>query len=711
MLPIIISAWLLFPTYRAYELGKIHDEYELKAKQAKSPEDSLAVMEEFETKYGEDFLKAKNSKLKLGLDLRGGMYVTLEIDVLKLIEESAMKESVDDVFTEAIEKTRAAIQSSDVDVVDEFKRNFDAAASSKKRVLADYFTVSDNVKPDEMDKKIIEKLKFDENDAIDQAMQVIRQRIDKFGIAEPTIQKQGSRRIMLELPGVTNEAEMRQLLQTTARLEFKLVRTDEVLIEAFFKIDQYLARELRYKAEGKTVPAPVVKADSVTKSDEKIASSDSSKKPENAKEEVAKAETPATDSTKSDSTAVSEESDTSYAGLSEEDARKKYQKDHPFYSLFTVYFIPEGKNQRPQPVGFMPGKLPKGDYSMNIFEPQLKKFMAYMSRKDIQILLPDGVQVLIGAKADKEHYKDANGKIIKMYNLYGVKKSPELTGEVIVDAIATYDPQTNQPVVSMEMNSTGADAWGKITGANIQKRIAIVLDEQVYSAPVVQNKITGGHSQITGMSSPEEAKLLKIVLKAGALKAPVQLIEERVVGPSLGEDSIRSGLTSILVAVLLVILFMTIYYAMGGLVADFAVIINVIVIVAIMAAFQGTLSMPGIAGIILTLGMAVDANVLVYERIREEMWKGRGVRSAIDEGFSKAMTAILDSNITTFITGVILYFFGTGAIQGFALTLMIGILVTLFTQIVLTRACIELTMPKGAATFNFGQPKQTQITE
>jgi preprotein translocase subunit SecD len=241
----------------------------------------------------------------------------------------------------------------------------------------------------------------------------------------------------------------------------------------------------------------------------------------------------------------------------------------------------------------------------------------------------------------------------------------------------------------------------------VKKRIAVVLDGRVYTAPTVQNKITGGRSQITGSSTIDEARLLEIVLKAGALKAPVKIVEERVVGPSLGEDSIRSGLLSSAVAAILVVLFMIVYYVSAGMIADFAVVINIVLVVAILAAFGGTLTLPGIAGLILTLGMAVDANILIYERIREELYRGRSLRAAVDEGFSKALSAILDSNITTFITGLILYYLGTGPIKGFAITLMIGIVMTLFTGITLSRAIFEIVLARGATQFNLGQPATT----
>ena len=291
----------------------------------------------------------------------------------------------------------------------------------------------------------------------------------------------------------------------------------------------------------------------------------------------------------------------------------------------------------------------------------------------------------------------SNGK--RYFTLYPVKVTPELTGGVITNARATIDPSFNQPIVTMEMNNEGSREWARITGANINKRIAIVLDNAVFSAPVVRNKITGGHSQIEGMDNLDEARLLEIVLKAGALPAPVEIVEQRSVGPSLGEDSIRKGLLSSALATALTILFMVVYYRTGGAVADVALIFCLVFLLAVLAAFQGTLTLPGIAGIILTLAVAVDANVLIYERIREEIATGKTLRAAIDAGYEKAFTAIFDSNLTTFITGVILFQFGTGPVQGFALTLMIGIVVVMFSAIFITRVIFNvLTDRYGIAT-------------
>ncbi len=294
------------------------------------------------------------------------------------------------------------------------------------------------------------------------------------------------------------------------------------------------------------------------------------------------------------------------------------------------------------------------------------------------------------------------GQEKRFFTLYPVKRNAELTGGVIVNAKWQIDPNYNRPIVTMEMNNEGAREWARITGANINKRIAIVLDNTVFSAPNVINKITGGHSQIEGMESESEARLLEIVLKAGALPAPVDIIEQRSVGPSLGEDSIRAGVTSSAIAIGLTVLFMAVYYRTGGAIADFALVFTVIFLLAVLAAFQGTLTMPGIAGIILTLAVAVDANVLIYERIREETAGGKTPRAAIDAGYSKAFTAIFDSNLTTLITGVILYQFGTGPVQGFALTLMIGIVVSLFSAIVITRVVFDMMVDRSGIAVNFG---------
>lgn len=702
LITIVAAIAMLYPTYQAYQLEKIHNEYIARAKKAQTPADSLAILESFQKQYGESLDRAKNAQLKLGLDLRGGMYVTLEVDVPKMIEETADKANIDELFEKVIEATRAEAKGSEEDVIDIFLKHFNKIARPKGRSLIYYFDFG-NVR-DLNDEKIIEKLRNDQKQAIDQALEVLRQRIDQFGVAEPNIQKQGSARIVLELPGVSNVAQMRNLLQTTARLEFNLVRNNKQIVEFFYRVDQFIkAKKLKVASDTVSISSDTTAiAGDTTKN--KIDTTKEKKHIAKKTDKITQDTTKKTDtsSVAKDTTKKSDTTDP-YAGLPQEEAARRYLEDHPFTRLFTTYYIPPQKNANIVPIYYTVNQFPEGEYMFKIVQDSMARFKEILNRPEIRAMMPADLKIAFDAKPDQRFEKQG----LKVFDFYSLKKDPELTGEVIVDAVATYDPSNNQPIVTMAMNSDGAERWAKITGANLQKRIAIVLDDRVYSAPTVQTKITGGNSQISGMANAEEARLLEIVLKAGALKAPVQIIEERVVGPSLGEDSIRNGLTASLIAAILVLLFMVVYYSLGGVYADIAVILNISLLLGVLASLGGTLTLPGIAGIILTLGMAVDANVLIYERIREELRKGRSMKSAIDEGFSKALSAIMDSNITTFITGLILFYLGSGPIQGFALTLMIGIIGTLFTAIVLTRAMIEITMQFGVETISFGEKKQT----
>ena len=663
VLPLLAAGLLLFPTFRASQLEKQRLEL-VKAKN----ETALAA---FDKENGETLRKNKEQSLKLGLDLRGGIYVTLEADVIRLLEESAMRDAVDDVFLETLEKTRQQVDAGgDDDVLPVFLKNFDAIARPKGRKLFSYFDAGSN--RDLSEDALVKRLERNINEAIDQAIEVVRQRIDKYGVAETTIQKQGTRRIVIELPGVNNEAEVRSLLQTTARLEFKLVRNNAQIVRTFYAIDQLLKNKGVDASASTTATAATASTATTTAASTATASAGSA------------------DSAKKDP----------YAGLTDDQKREKFKKDYPFTSMFVTYFNPPGEGQQPIPVIYEKNEFPEGDYSFQIPDESVQKFEEIMARADVRRIMGTEYQAIISAKP--EPFFERQG--VKLYYIYGVLAKPELTGDVISDATATFDPTNNAPMVMMDMNADGSASWARITGANIKKRIAIVLDDRVYSAPTVQNKITGGRSQITGSSTIDEARLLEIVLKAGALKAPVKIVEERVIGPSLGEDSIRKGIISGAIAALLVVLFMILYYATAGVLADLAVLVNITIIIAVLAAFAGTLTLPGIAGLILTLGMAVDTNILVFERIREELHHGRSLRAAVDEGFKRAFNAILDSNITTMITGAILYYLGTGPIRGFAVTLMIGIVITLFTGITLSKVFFELILSRGATTFNLGQP-------
>jgi preprotein translocase subunit SecD len=700
VIPIIAAIFALYPTYNYSQLESKRADYLHRANQAGNSADSLAIMNEFKKNYGQEYQSAKENSLQLGLDLKGGMYVTMEVDVVKLLRETAQKEAIDDTFDRVLEATEKESQTSDESVVDIFSRKFNEIAKPEGKSLISYFDLGDISNASE--EAILDELTKNADGAINQAQEVIRQRIDKYGVSEPNIQKQGSRRILLELPGVTDESQIRSLLETTARLEFKLVRSNAELVQSFQKIDAMLAsKSSKSPAAAATtitdtanvteqvVPAPEATAelkstDTTAKNNDVASTTDTNKK-----EEVTKADT-----------------SNPYEGLSEKAAQNLYSSKHPFTRMFATFWVGDTKDGQMQPVSYDINSFPQqGNYYFRIHEDSLAKLKIMLKDSKVKSLLPFDTELAFQAKSEASDAEKITGQFL---DFYGLKSEPELTGDVIVDAGKNVDPTSNSWVVNMSMNSDGSDKWASITGANVGKRIAIVLDGNVYSAPNVNAKISGGSSQISGMANAKEASLLEIVLKAGALKAPVKIIEEKVVGASLGDDSISSGINSTLFAFGLVILFMIFYYSRAGLVADISLLINIMVIFTILASLGGTLSLPGIAGIVLTLGMAVDANILIFERVREELNKGRSLRSAIDEGFSKAMSAIFDSNITTFMTGLILYYVGTGLIRGFALTLMIGILSTLFTAIMVSRSLIELQLSDGKnSSFSFGQSKNS----
>jgi preprotein translocase subunit SecD len=617
---VVVAVYYLFPTWRDYDLHQ-----QLKNL---SGDDSL----QFVAKHETDLRDSRAKRIKLGLDLQGGMRVVLEVNVLKLIEDLAKNR--DEVFTQIMKEVRAEAGTSDESPVLLLRRKFE---SRQIRMSRYYRNLRDN------NDDIFKFLQDESTKAIDRGMEIVRNRVDQYGVSEPSIQKLGGTRIIVELPGVTKEAEVRGLLGETALLEFKLLKEPDVTYRIAEAIDRLLA------ASAKT---DTILTDSLL------------------------AGTTAPDTSRGDTAnAESTKIKTPEGELSQEEFTRK----HPFFStaIYTEQF--------------------KGVFL--VAEDNKQKVRRLLDREDVQRVIPNDMEFVWSAKTQ---LLGERGQEKKFFTLYPVKKTAELTGSAIVNAKWQIDPSYNRPIVTMEMNNEGSREWARITGANINKRIAIVMDNAVFSAPNVLTKITGGHSQIEGMESEAEAKLLEIVLKAGALPAPVDIIEQRSVGPSLGEDSIRAGVMSSAIAIGLTILFMAVYYRTGGAIADFALVFTVIFLLAVLAAFQGTLTMPGIAGIILTLAVAVDANVLIYERIREETAGGKTPRAAIDAGYSKAFTAIFDSNLTTLITGVILYQFGTGPVQGFALTLMIGIVVSLFSAIVITRVVFDMMVDRTGIAVNFG---------
>ncbi len=624
---ILLALYFLYPTYQSYMLNKkLH---------AMSSADSLNYVQNNE----KDIRSIRAKRIKLGLDLQGGMRVVLEVNVLKMFEE--MAKNKDDQFNAITAEIAKEAATSDESLTSIFQKKFQEKGIRLSRYYGSLR---------ETDDEIMKQLSDESEKAVDRAMEIVRNRVDQYGVSEPTIQKQGGRRIIVELPGVSNENEVRQLLQGTALLEFKLMKDPDIIYKTLSAIDKYLASQ--GYVDTASTKADTTGADTTGKA--------ANKAPENSLTALNQADTTSQQSVLPE----------------EQKSAEEVKKEHPF-----LYLV------RPNQQGSGDAYVSENDRSIvdNILE-----------RPDVQKLIPSDMGFYWSSKPSFT----SDG--IKYYDLLGLKKTAELTGGVIVNAQATIDPNFNQPIVTMEMSSEGAREWARITGANVNKRIAIVLDNAVFSSPVVRDKITGGRSQIEGMENIDEARLLEIILKAGALPAPVDIIEQRSVGPSLGEDSIQAGMNSFTIALILVIGFMLVYYRTGGAIANIALLFNVLFIFAILAAFQGTLTLPGIAGIVLTIGMAVDANVLIYERIREEMTTGKTLRAVIDAGYGKAFSAIFDSNITTFFSGVVLFQFGTGPVQGFALTLMMGVSANLFTAIVVTRVIFDVMTERGATSINFG---------
>jgi len=659
LLFVFLSFYFLYPTYKDYQYNK-------EIEKLKTSEDSLAFFE----KKGADVLDTRDKRIKLGLDLQGGMYVIMEVDVEKLLQDLAKRK--DETFNTILSQSVEASQTSDETLIDIFDNRLKEKGLSLK---AYYGEIRDD------DSKIKKDLSDEVENAIDRAIQVVRNRIDQYGVSEPVIQKKGSNRLVVELPGISNVNDVRKLLQGTALLEFKLLIDPQIAVKVMQKIDTYLAGGNLDSLMLADSLSEVTKNDSILTQDSTQIGSTEDKKSDTSvtknKKDTSK------NLTKSDTLNVNDTNISGDTTLMPEDTtgemtEEEFKVKHPWFYLV-----------RPQ-------QSQDGTVSWFVREKDKPQVTRLLAKKEIQDIIPPDMELLWGNRSD---FIDQGERI---YQLYVVKKEPELTGGVVSDARSNIDPTSNSPVVYMEMNSEGAAEWARITGANIHKRIAIVLDHVVYSAPVVRNKITGGNSQIEGMANIQEAKLLEIVLKAGALPAPLKIIEERTVGPSLGEDSINKGLYSSIIAVLLVALFMVVYYHFGGAVADMALLFNMLFVLGIMASFKATLTLPGIAGIILTIGMAVDSNVLIYERIREELATGKPMRTSIEIGYKKAFSAILDANVTSIITGIILYQFGTGPIQGFALTLIIGLTANLFTAIIITRIVFDILTERGKTKINFG---------
>jgi len=612
------------------------------------------------TQFNYNYVKER--EIPLGLDLKGGMNVTMEISLTELISNLA-NHNTDQSLNAALKNAEERSKSSTSDFVTLFGEEFQKLNPNGK--LSVFFATRENaakVKPDASNPAVLKFLRAESESAIDRSFNVLRTRIDKFGVTAPNIQKlQGSNRILIELPGVSDQQRVRKLLQGSAKLEFWETHENMEIFPLLENINTTLAS--LHQSTGDT--SKIEGAEPAAQTGGKLANL----------------------STKKDSAGK----DTSTLALNQVEQAKK----NPLFAILNpaTYQAQDGQTAlRPGPVvGYSAQK-------------DTAKVNAYLDLPEVKSIIPQNTKFFWGVKPVSE-----GSGILELYALKatGFDGSAALAGDVITDARDDVGQNGGHEVI-MEMNSDGARKWKQITAAasadpNAKRSIAIVLDNYVYSAPTVQGEIPNGHSNITGNFTANDTKDLANVLKAGRLPAPAKIVEEAVVGPTLGEAAISAGLNSSVIGLVVVLIFMMLYYNRAGTVANIAVLVNIFFLMGVLASLGAVLTLPGIAGIVLTMGMAVDANVLIYERIREELDLGKPIRIAIADGFKHAMPSILDSQITTFLTGVILYIFGKGAILGFATTLMIGIITSLFTAIFISRLVFDW-MLKKEMTIKFSNP-------
>jgi SecD/SecF fusion protein len=598
-------------------------------------EDALQKLDYLRGDFLRDMKYYRPRAIKLGLDLQGGMYLVLEVDVLKMLDNQA--KGKDEVFDRLMSRLRAAELTRNVDLFDALREQ----AANERVTLSRYWG-----EPGQPDATVLSDLRKSAEDAVARSLEILRNRIDQFGVSEPSITKLGTQRIALELPGVKDPLRARELVGRTALLEFKLVVEPERARDILTKLDESLAARRRGAA-----------ADS-TRTDSSKLAADTVK----AKTDTAQV---AADTSRRDTAAT--EAEKLFSEQLADTTTDTTGRAHPLLSL-----------------------LVGGTSNILVSAENRSRVIRLISARENQRMIPSDVQFVWSNKA-----MPAGADRKETWVLYLVKRQADLTGTTLDDAQSTigsgYDPeQAGKPVVNIKFKRDGARTFARVTGANVGKRLGIVLDDKVYMAPSIRDKISGGAAVITGLDDMPEARDIAIVLRAGALPAPVHVVEERTVGPSLGHDSVHAGEFCLVLAFAAVVLFMLWYYLLSGGIADLAMILNMFLLLGILAMFQFTLTMPGIAGMILTMGMAVDANVLIFERIREELRLGKTVRAAIETGFTRATVVILDANITTAISGVVLLIYGTGSIKGFALTLTVGVTVNVFTAIFVTRLVYDL---------------------
>ena len=634
------------------------NEREAKEKQYLDSINSEEVYDIFIAKY--TYADCKQRELNLGLDLKGGMNVTLEvmvIDVLKALSNN----SSDEFFNTSISNAIKAQEDSQEDFVTLFGTEYEKL--SPNNGLAVIFTsqLKDKVKINATNSEVLDVLKIEVEDAISRSFNILRSRIDRFGVTQPNIQRlETAGRILVELPGIKDPERARKLLQSTAQLEFWETYEYSELFQSLENVNTYLRQ--------------------TTSATDSVQLDDNSSTNKNAKEEsTGESEDDISALLEDDNLLADLETDSLSTDSAEELSFEEFAQNNPLYAVLYPNVNQQNQIQPGPVVGFC---AVKDTSALNNYlnDPAVMKFF------------PVDVKFAYTVKP-----YDTEERFIQLVALRVTNRDGKaaMEGDVVTDASQAFGQYNSSAEVSMSMNQEGAKQWKRLTAENIGKSVAIVLDGFVYSYPTVQSEISGGRSSISGDFSVNEAKDLANILKSGKLPAPARIIEEAIVGPSLGEEAISSGLTSFIFALLLVLFYMIFYYNRAGIVSNVALLANIFFIFGVLSSLGAVLTLPGIAGIILTIGMSVDANVLIYERIREELTNGKGIRLAISDGYNSAYSSIIDANVTTLLTGIILYTFGTGPIKGFATTLVIGIITSLFAAIFITRLVISARLKKG----------------
>jgi SecD/SecF fusion protein len=599
--------------------------------------------------------ECKSREINLGLDLKGGMNVTLEVSVVDVIRAMS-NYNKDESFNAAISLAVDKQLDSQDDFVTLFAQSF-TELNPEGKLASIFYTpeLKDKINSTSTNDEVMGVIRTEVEDAIDRSFNILRSRIDRFGVSQPNIQRlEGSGRILVELPGVKDPERVRKLLQGTAQLEFWETYENAEILGAIDQINTYLKSQVELE-------------DTIVDSEEIAENTDVE---EDFNSDLSIDELSTNSEASSDSAAMSAE---------------QFSRENPLYAVLFPNL-----NQSNQP-----NEGPVcGISSVN----DTAAVNAFLKMDEVKDILPRDVRFSWTVKP-----YDPEGKFVQLVALRVTSRDGKaaMEGDVVTDARTDFGQFNGSPEVSMAMNAEGARMWKRLTADNIGKSVAIVLDDYVYSFPTVQSEISGGRSQITGNFTINEANDLSNILKSGKLPAPARIIEEAIVGPSLGQEAIDSGLRSFIIALSIVLLYMMFYYSFAGLVSNIALLANLFFVFGVLSSLGAVLTLPGIAGIVLTIGMSVDANVLIYERIREELLNGKGLKLAVSDGYKNAYSSIIDANVTTLLTGIILYIFGSGPIKGFATTLVIGILTSLFSAIFLTRLIFQWRLEKkGVASFD-----------